>query len=77
MPAPKAAVKVDKVIIVLPVDLRERMQQHLFDEERGRIPKGAISDYITSLIRRDLSGKTASAVADLGDLLRGNTNDPS
>lgn len=78
MPAHKSAVKSEPITMVLPVAVREQMEQHLFDPEKGRVPKGAISTYIANLIKRDLSSKPASAgngVADLSDLFNNEGSD--
>lgn len=65
MPAPKQPIKVERQIIVLPVTLLEQMRQHLFDDEKGRIPRGSISDYISELIRKDLNERKPVSLLDL------------
>jgi hypothetical protein len=65
MPAHQNPVSTEKQMIVLPTALVQSMHQHLFNDEKGRIPKGAISNYIAGLIKKDLAEKKAVNLLDL------------
>jgi hypothetical protein len=67
MPAHKKP-SVKKVLLVLPVSLDEQMRERLFNDEMGRIPKGALSTYVVNLIKRDLNDNSP---IDLLGLLEG------
>jgi hypothetical protein len=49
----------------LPTALQEAMKNSLFDSERGRVPGGAVSKYIESLIKRDLERVKGLSFDDL------------
>lgn len=54
MARPKKSYKTKIVPIVFPQSVDKAMRDMLFSEERGRVPGGAISDYVISVVKRDL-----------------------
>lgn len=65
MPRPKQVSPKKQVLVLLPESLDEAMRDMLFDEEKGRVPGGAISSYIESLIRKDLNKLEQTSLEDL------------
>lgn len=65
MPRVKLTYETKAVLVTLPLDLEKLMRDNLFDESRGRVPGGAVSKYIESLIRRDLERVKNISLSDL------------
>jgi hypothetical protein len=66
MVAHKKVLPDTKFLMVIPANIDKMMRERLFDDDKGRIPKGSISNYIVGLIKRDL---TDNAPVDLLNLL--------
>lgn len=54
MPRPRRAMRPKHVNISLPEDVYARMILQLYSPLEGKVPHGAISDYLTELVRKDL-----------------------
>lgn len=65
MPRIKLTYETKAVLVTLPLALEKLMRDNLFDESKGRVPGGAVSKYIESLIRRDLERVKGVTLEDL------------
>lgn len=65
MPRPKKSYNTKVVPIVFPTSVDTAMRNMLFSEERGRVPGGAISEYVVSVVKRDLTRITKTNLDDL------------
>lgn len=72
MPRIKLSYETKAVLVTIPLALEKKMREALFDESKGRVPGGAVSKYIESLIKRDLERTKGLS---LDDLIEGESNE--
>lgn len=66
----KNAIPAVRISAYLPVPLKELLDEHLFDMDKGRVPGNAYTLYITSLVKQDLA-RNKSLVNDLKEMANG------
>lgn len=59
----KGAIPTKPLTVHLPVDVLSKLQLHLFSEVEGRVPHGAYSAFIGSLINFHLAAMEEAAAA--------------
>lgn len=58
MPRPRRTIRPTSLLTSIPEDLRARLDLKLYSPIEGRIPHGAYSEYLCTLIRADLDKTT-------------------
>jgi len=59
MSRPKSEVKTERFTIYIPEDVRKRMDELLFNPEKGRVVKGSYNTFIIEVLKRELRSSEA------------------
>jgi hypothetical protein len=68
MPRPKSDKK--EYTICIPSNIAKKLEEKFYDPKTGKREHGALSDYLTKLIIRDLR-EASVALSSIDDLLKG------
>jgi hypothetical protein len=58
MPKPRRTIRPTYLNLAIPEDLRAILDLHLFSPLEGRVPHGAYTAFINTLIRKELQNET-------------------